>query len=79
VCLKAQTISDETFYISLQVARRERIFRLRTLRHRKAFTKYVSSVVFVGKAKAINWFAINLMLKYSDMFLECCKISNVTP
>jgi hypothetical protein len=32
-CLKAQTISDWTFYISRQVASRERISRLRTIKH----------------------------------------------
>jgi len=79
VCLKAQTISDGTFYISRQVARRESISRLRTLRHMKSFPKHASNAVFTGKAKAINWIAINLMLQYSDMFLEGCRMTNVVP
>ena len=37
VCLKAQTISDGAFNISRQVARREGIFSIWTLRHRKLF------------------------------------------
>jgi hypothetical protein len=45
----------------------------------KAFPKHVSSAVFTGKAKTINWIAINLMLKYSDMFLEGCRMTNVAP
>ena len=79
MCLKAQTISDGTFYISRQVARRERFSRLRTVRHKKVFTKYVSSFILTGKAKAINWIAINLMLQYSDMFLEGCRMTNFAP
>jgi len=41
--------------------------------------KHVYSAVFTGKAKATNWIAINLMLKYSDMFLEGCRMTNVAP
>jgi hypothetical protein len=65
-----------TFNISRQVARRERISRLRTFRHKKVFTKYVSSVVFTGKAKAINWIVLNLMLNYSDVLLEGCRMTD---
>jgi len=79
VCLKAQTVTDGTFNISHQMSRGERISRLRVLRHMKAFPKYVSSAVFTGKAKTINWIAINLKLKYSDMFLESCRMTNVAP
>jgi hypothetical protein len=77
VCLKDQTISDRTLNISRQVASKERISRLPTFRHQKAFTKYVWSVIFTGKAKSIDWSAINLMLKYFDMFLEGCRMTNV--
>jgi len=79
VCLKAQTITDRTFDISRQVARRERISRLRALRHKKDFPKYVSSAVFTGKPKIIYWIAVNLTLTYSDMFLEGCRMTNVAP
>jgi len=58
VSLKAETIIDGTFNISRQVFRAERISRLRTLRHMKAFPKYVSSTVFAGKGKTINWVGI---------------------
>jgi len=53
--------------------------RFRRLRHKKTFTKYFSGAVFTGKAKTINWIAINLMLKYSDMFLEGCRKTKVAP
>jgi hypothetical protein len=79
VCLMAQTISDGTFYIFRQVARRERISRLRTLRYMKSFPKHASNAVFTGKVKTINWIAINLMLKYSDIFLAGCRMTNVVP
>jgi hypothetical protein len=79
VCLKAQTISDGTFNISCQVSRTERISRLRTLKHMKGSPKHVSSAVFTGKAKTVYCIAINLMLKYSDMFLEGCRMANATP
>jgi len=79
VCLKAQTITDGTFNISRQVCRSERISRLRTHRHLKAFPQYVFSAVFTGKAKTINWIAFNRSLKYSDMFLEGCRMTNVSP
>jgi len=76
VCLKAQTITDGTFNISRQVAHREKISRLRTIRHKEGFTKYVSSVVFTGKAKAINWIVLNLRLNYSYMLLKGCRMTN---
>ena len=78
VCLKAQTITDGTFNISRQVGRTERISSLRTLRHKKAFPKYVSSAVFTGKAKIMYWIAAYHKLKYSDMFLESCRITNIS-
>jgi hypothetical protein len=45
----------------------------------KSFPKHASNAVFTGKAKAINWIAINLMLQYSDMFLAGCRMTNVAP
>ena len=39
--------------------------------------KRVSSSIYTGKAEAVKWFGIKIMLKYSDLFEEGRRVVNI--
>jgi len=41
--------------------------------------KHVSSTFYKGKAETVKWISIKLMLKYSDLLVEVCRMVNIAP